>query len=81
MADCSSIEARLEKARNTYDAWMNGEFVSRFTDQNGETVSYSPGGASRLAAYISKLENDLAVCRGLRSGYRGPIRFTFGRKG
>jgi len=81
MADCSSIEARLEKARNTYDAWMNGEYVNRFTDQNGETVSYSQGGASRLEAYIAKLENELAICRGLRSRYRGPLRFTFGRKG
>lgn len=58
--DCSTIDARLAKARATYDNWMNGEYVSRFTDQNGETVSYSQGGMSRLTAYIAKLEAEKA---------------------
>lgn len=78
MADCSSIEARLNKARETYDNWMNGQFISRFIDQNGESVSYSAGGLSQLTGYIAKLENDLAICQGLRSAYRGPLKFTYG---
>jgi hypothetical protein len=82
MADCNTIDARLAKARATYDSWMNGEFVSRFTDQNGETVSYSPGGVGRLQAYIRQLEAEKAGCTGSTfAGYRGPIRFTFGRRG
>lgn len=80
--DCSTIDARLAKARATYDNWMNGEYVSRFTDQNGETVSYSSGGMSRLTAYIAALENEKAACSGnFMARYRGPIRFTFGRRG
>lgn len=80
--DCSTIDARLAKARATYDNWMNGEYVSRFTDQNGETVSYSQGGMGRLTAYIAKLEAEKAQCSGNPfMGYRGPLRFTFGRKG
>lgn len=81
MADCSTIDARLAKARATYDSWMNGEFVSRFTDQNGETVSYSPGGLSRLQAYIRTLEAEKAGCSGNQfASYRGPLRFVFGSR-
>lgn len=81
MADCSTIDARLAKARGTYDNWMNGEMVSRFTDQNGETVSYSLEGVKRLDAYIRRLEAEKLACSGsgLHS-YRGPIKFTFGRR-
>jgi hypothetical protein len=83
MADCSSISARLERARLTYDNWVNGETVSRFIDQNGESVSYSLAGMSKLEAYIAKLEGQLADCQngGTQFAYRGPLRFTFGRKG
>lgn len=81
MPDCSTIDARLARARATYDDWMNGQFVSRYVDQNGESVSYSQGGASKLDSYIKKLEAEKAECSGsLFAGYRGPIRFTFGRR-
>lgn len=81
MADCTTIDARLAKARATYDSWMNGEFVSSFTDQNGERVTYSSGGLSRLQSYIAQLEAEKAGCTGsVFARYRGPIRFTFGRK-
>lgn len=80
MPDCATIDARLARAKTTYDDWMNGQFVNRFTDQNGETVSYSQGGMSRLRDYISQLEAEKAACSGNRfSAYRGPIRFVFGR--
>lgn len=81
MADCNTIDARLARARATLDSWMNGEHVNRFTDQNGETVSYSVGGMNRLTAYIKQLETEKAACTGSAfAAYRGPIRFTFGRK-
>lgn len=81
MADCSTIDARLAKARLTYDSWMNGEFVSRFTDQNGETVSYSEVGMRKLDAYIRRLEAEKLACSGSSlHSYRGPIKFTFGRR-
>lgn len=81
MVDCSTIDARLAKARATYDSWMNGEFVTRFTDQNGESVSYSTNGVSRLAAYIRQLEAEKAQCGGNAFyGHRGPLKFTFGRR-
>lgn len=81
MADCSTIAARLARARATYDDWMNGGQVTRFIDQNGESVSYSVGGMGRLESYIKKLEAEQQGCLGNQfAGYRGPIRFTFGRR-
>jgi hypothetical protein len=81
MADCNTIDARLAKARATYDSWMNGEFVSRFTDQNGEQISYSVEGLRRLDLYIKKLEAEKQACAGNSMfAYRGPLRFTFGRR-
>lgn len=81
MADCDTIDARLAKARATYDGWMNGEFVSRFTDQNGETVSYSLEGLRRLDLYIKRLEAEKQECNGVGLfAYRGPLRFVFGRR-
>ncbi len=81
MADCNTIDARLAKARATYDNWMNGEFVARFTDQNGETVSYSGAGLRRLGLYIKTLEAEKLACTGNPAfAYRGPIKFTYGRR-
>ena len=81
MADCTTIDARLARARQTYDDWMNGNFVSRFIDQNGESVTYSQGGIGRLREYIRALEIEKEGCAGNRfASYRGPLRFTFGRR-
>lgn len=77
MADCTSIETRLARARATFDDWMNGQVATRFVDQNGESVSYSTGGLARLEAYIAKLEAQLASCQNGTPMYRGPLRFTF----
>lgn len=81
MADCATIDARLARARATYEDWINGNTVSRFVDQNGESVTYSKGGIDRLQAHIRTLENEKAECSGNRfSAYRGPIKFTYGRR-
>ena len=80
MADCSSIQTFLDQARAAYHALQTGQAVSRFVDQNGESVSYSRASIGSLAAYIAKLEKDLAVCQGTGTNYRGPLRFTYGRR-
>ena len=81
MPDCSSIQTRLDAARRAYDDLMTGGAVSRFVDQNGESVQYSRANATQLLAYITRLEGDLSRCQSGTTGlgYRGPIRFTFGR--
>lgn len=82
MADCTTIDARLAAAKAAYDELVTGKAVSRFVDQNGESVSYSRTNLSTLAAYIRQLENEKAQCTGSTfAQYRGPIRFTYGRKG
>ena len=82
MADCTSIEALLASARAAYHDLMTGGGISRFIDQNGESVSYTRASSSDLLAYIAKLENDLAICQGASNrAYRGPLKFTYGRKG
>lgn len=80
MADCATINDRLARARATYDDWMNGQYVSSFTDQNGERVTYGGSGLSRLRGYIADLEAELAGCTGGQRAYRGPLKFTFGRR-
>lgn len=81
MADCTTIDARLAAARTAYDELVTGRAVSRFVDQNGESVSYSKTNLSTLASYIRQLENEKAQCTGSTfAQYRGPIRFTFGRR-
>lgn len=82
MADCNAIQARLTKAQAAYDELMIGGAVTRFTDQNGETVQYSRADPRGLLAYIARLEDQLAACQaGLTRSYRGPLRFTYGRRG
>lgn len=82
MADCTSLETLLAAARAAYHELMTGGAISRFIDQNGESVSYTRGRTGDLNAYIARLENDLAICQGASSrAYRGPIKFTYGRRG
>lgn len=81
MADCNTIDARLATARKAYDELMTGQMVARFVDQNGESVSYSRVNIDSLLSYIRQLENEKAECTGSTfAQYRGPIRFTFGRR-
>lgn len=81
MADCTSIATLLAAARAAYHDLMTGSGISRFIDQNGESVSYTRANEGKLSAYIAKLENDLAICQGaVDRAYRGPIRFTYGRR-
>lgn len=70
---------KLAEARQAYHEIMTGQAVSRFVDQNGESVSYSKVNIGGLAAYIAALERELAN-PGVPA-YRGPLKFTFGRRG
>ena len=80
MADCTTINTRLTEARQAYHDIMIGGAISRFVDQNGEQIQYTRANSALLSAYIIKLEAELAGCTGAAPAYRGPIRFTFGRR-
>lgn len=70
---------KLVQAEQAYHEIMVGENVSRFVDQNGESVSYSKVNIGKLEAYIASLKAELANPGGI--AIRGPLRFTFGRRG
>ena len=74
-----TTQQRLDEARQAYHEIVTGTAVSRFVDQNGESVSYSKANLGALAAYIAQLEAELAS-PGVPQ-YRGPLRFVFGRRG
>lgn len=71
---------KLVEAETAYHEIMTGQAVSRFVDQNGESVSYSKVNIGGLEAYIARLKGELAAAPGTVP-YRGPLRFTFGRRG
>ena len=70
---------KLVEAEQAYHEIMTGQAVSRFVDQNGESVSYSKVNIKGLQAYIAELKALLAS-PGV-TAYRGPLKFTFGRRG
>lgn len=79
--DCSEIVTRLKQARDAYHELMTTGAVTRFIDQNGESVSYSKADPRGLLGYITRLEAQLATCSsGGVGAYRGPLKFTFGRR-
>ena len=78
MAELTTAQ-RLVEAERAYHEIMTGQAISRFVDQNGEGVSYSKTNIRGLEAYIAKLKAELANPG--RTAYRGPLRFTFGRRG
>lgn len=73
-----TTQQKLDEARQAYHEIMTGQSVSRVIDQNGESVSFSKVNASALLSYIKQLEAELASPEG--PFYRGPLRFTFGRR-
>lgn len=70
---------KLVEAEQAYHEIMTGQAVSRFVDQNGESVSYSKVNIKGLEAYIARLR-DMLANPGV-TAYRGPLKFTFGRRG
>jgi hypothetical protein len=59
---------------------MTGTAVRKFVDQNGESVEYSRANIAQLSSYITSLTAEIAELEGETPAYRGPIRFTFGRR-
>ena len=81
MADCTTIDARLAEARKAYHEIMTGAAVSRFIDQNGESVQYTRSNPGALQSYIARLEAEKLECSGNTfSAHRGPLKFTYGRR-
>jgi hypothetical protein len=68
---------KLAEAEQAYHEIITGVAVSRYVDQNGESVSYSKANAKDLLAYIAYLKNLLAEEAGA-TAHRGPLRFVFG---
>lgn len=73
-----TTQQKLDEARQAYHEIVTGQNVTRFVDQNGEQIGYSKANVALLAAYIARLEAELAS-PGV-TPYRGPLRFTFGRR-
>lgn len=69
----------LAEAKAAYHDLRTGAAVSRWIDQNGESVQYFKSDLVGLKAYIAELE-DLVNGDGVPA-YRGPIKFTYGRRG
>lgn len=80
MTDVSILRTRLQQAETAYHDLMTGVAVRKFVDQNGESVEYSRANIAQLSSYIEALKQQIAALDGTAAQYRGPIRFTFGRK-
>lgn len=64
---------RLVEAEAAYHALSLGRAAVQITDQNGESIRYSPANASRLKEYIADLK---ALIAGT-SRIRAPMRPIF----
>lgn len=77
--DCTDVATRLTEAQNALHEIMTGKAVRRWVDQNGEQMEYSRANIGQLQSYITALKAEQSECLGAASGYRGPLRFSFGR--
>jgi len=80
MTDVLVLKSRLLEAETAYHDIMTGKAVRKWVDQNGESVEYSRANVSQLSSYIEALKAEIALLEGARPPYRGPLRFTFGRR-
>lgn len=55
-----TLEEQLADAQAQYHLLVTGQAAKVYVDQNGERVEYVAANASRLAAYIAKLERQIA---------------------
>lgn len=69
---------KLVEAEQARHEILTGQSVSRFIDQNGESVQYNKANLSQLEEYIAELKAEIAGTPSL--AYRAPMRFTFGRR-
>lgn len=75
MAELTTAQ-KLAEAKQARHEILTGKAVTRFIDQNGESVQYQMANVGRLESYIAELEALLAPT----APYRGPLRFTYGRR-
>lgn len=64
-----TLEQQLTDAKSQYHLLVTGQAAKVYVDQNGERVEYVAANASRLAAYITSLERQVAGSNNL-----GPMR-------
>lgn len=69
---------KLVEAEQARHEILTGQSVSRFIDQNGESVQYNKANLSQLEEYIAELKAEIAGTPAL--AYRAPMRFIFGRR-
>jgi hypothetical protein len=80
MAELTCAE-KLAEARQAYHELNTGQSLRRWIDQNGEQMEYTMANRAGLQSYIRELEAECGTPPqpGIQS-YRGPLRFTFGRR-
>lgn len=54
-------QQHLDEAEAAYHALLTGKAVTRFRDQNGETVEYTQASRVQLALYIESLKRLLST--------------------
>jgi hypothetical protein len=52
-------QTHLDEAEAAYHALLTGKAVTRFRDQNGESVEYTQASRGQLAIYIEALKRQL----------------------
>lgn len=69
--------AKLQAAKDAYDALMTGKQASVVVDQNGERVQFVASNAQRLLAYINSLQAEADAQASSNARARGPFNFVF----
>ena len=54
-------QKHLDEAEAAYHALLTGKAVTRFRDQNGESVEYTQANRGQLAVYIENLKRQLGL--------------------
>ncbi len=55
-----TLQEQLDEAKAQYHLLVTGQVARVFVDQNGERIEYVAANAGRLAAYIDRLERQVA---------------------
>lgn len=64
-----TLQEQLDEAKAQYHLLVTGQAARVFVDQNGERIEYVAANAPRLAAYIDRLERQVAG-----TAAKGPMR-------
>lgn len=72
--DLATLQQRLSEAQAAYHRLLTGTAVTTIKDQNGEMVTYQAANSSKLAAYISALQDQINALLGIGRSASGPMR-------